>query len=163
MKVHIVRTPADQWTTDVLERNERLRHTISADSQGWEAMRRPENCDIGTFDAADATHLLVIDGDELVGSSRRTPLDEPSLLQTVFSGLMHDDLPASPSHGADWTRFCARLDRREGWRRAPESAALFCATKRALGDARRAMGTSNPLPAGPVRRLPAPIDLPLLH
>jgi acyl-homoserine lactone synthase len=127
MKVHIVRTPADRVSIDLLERNYRLRHTIFVDLQGWEALRRPDCRDVDAFDTADATHLLLTDGDELVGGSRFTPLDKPNLLQTVFSGLVQGNLPASPSLGADWTRFYVRPDRREGRRRAPESAALFCA------------------------------------
>jgi len=127
MKVHIVRKPVDRYCLDLLERNYRLRHRIFVDLQGWEAIRRPDQRDVDAFDTDDATHLLLTDGDELVGGSRFTPLDKPNLLQTVFSGLVQDDLPASPSLGADWTRFYVRPDRREGRRRAPESAALFCA------------------------------------
>jgi len=127
MKVHIVRAPADSYSIDLLERNYRLRHTIFVDMQGWEAIRRPDRRDVDAFDTDDATHLLLTDGDDLVGGSRFTPLDRPNLLQTVFSGLVQGELPASPSLGADWTRFYVRPDRREGRRRAPESAALFCA------------------------------------
>lgn len=97
------------------------------DLQGWEAIRRADGRDVDEFDTADATHLLLTDGDELVGGSRLTPLNKPNLLQTVFSGLVHGDLPGPPSYGADWTRFYVRPDRREGRRRAPEFAALFCA------------------------------------
>lgn len=128
MQVHIVRDPVDQTCLDLLEKNYRLRHTIFVDLQGWEALRRPDGRDVDAFDTADATHLLLTDGQDLVGGSRFTPLDKPNLLQTVFSGLVQGDLPASPSLGADWTRFYVRPDRREGRRRAPESAALFCAT-----------------------------------
>jgi acyl-homoserine lactone synthase len=127
MRVHIVHRPVDRYCLDLLERNYRLRHRIFVDLQGWEAIRRPDQRDVDAFDTDDATHLLLTDGDELVGGSRFTPLDKPNLLQTVFSGLVQYDLPASPSLGADWTRFYVRPDRREGRRRAPESAALFCA------------------------------------
>lgn len=127
MKVHIVRAPDDRYSLDLLERNYRLRHRIFVDLQGWEAIRRPDQRDVDAFDTDDATHLLLTDGEDLVGGSRFTPLDKPNLLQTVFSGLVQGNLPASPSLGADWTRFYVRPDRREGRRRAPESAALFCA------------------------------------
>lgn len=111
----------------MLERNFRLRHTIFVEMQGWEAIRRPDQRDIDAFDNDDATHLLLVDNDQLVGGSRFTPLDKPNLLQTVFADLVQSPLPAAPSLGADWTRFYVRPDRREGRRRAPESAALFCA------------------------------------
>ena len=126
MQVHIVRRPADRQSFDLLEQNYRLRHKVFVELQGWEALRRSDGRDVDAFDNDDATHILIADGKELVGGSRITPLDRPNLLQTVFHGLVQGDFPADPSLGADWTRFYVRPDRREGRRRAPESAALFC-------------------------------------
>lgn len=126
MQVHIVRAPVSEAHLSLLEENYRLRHKIFAELQGWNALRRPDERDVDAFDNEDATHILLTDGGELVGGSRVTPLDKPNLLQTVFNGLLHGTLPADPSLGADWTRFYVRPDRREGRRRAPESAALFC-------------------------------------
>ncbi|MBJ3786172.1 acyl-homoserine-lactone synthase [Devosia sediminis] len=128
MKLQIIRGLADRQSHDLLEENFRLRHRVFVDMEGWEALRRPDGRDVDDFDNADATHLLMTDtAGKLVGGSRITPLDRPNLLQTVFNGLVHGELPAHPSLGADWTRFYVRPDRREGRRRAPESAALFCA------------------------------------
>lgn len=127
MEVHIVRAPKNGLKNPLLEENFRLRHKIFVDLQGWDALRRVDGRDVDAFDTEDATHILVTDRGELVGGSRVTPLNRPNLLQTVFNGLVHGDLPADPSLGADWTRFYVRPDRREGRRRAPESAALFCA------------------------------------
>lgn len=127
MEVHIVRAPKNGVKNPLLEENFRLRHKIFVDLQGWETLRRVDGRDVDAFDTEDATHILVTDKGELVGGSRVTPLNRPNLLQTVFNGLVHGDLPADPSLGADWTRFYVRPDRREGRRRTPESAALFCA------------------------------------
>lgn len=127
MEVHIVRAPKNGVKNPLLEENFRLRHKIFVDLQGWDDLRRVDGRDVDAFDTEDATHILVTDKGELVGGSRVTPLNRPNLLQTVFNGLVHGDLPADPSLGADWTRFYVRPDRREGRRRAPESAALFCA------------------------------------
>ncbi len=127
MEVHIVRAPKNGVKNPLLEENFRLRHKIFVDLQGWDDLRRVDGRDVDAFDTEDATHILVTDKGELVGGSRVTPLNRPNLLQTVFNGLVHGDLPADPSLGADWTRFYVRPDRREGRRRTPESAALFCA------------------------------------
>lgn len=127
MQVHIIRAPISGVSPQLLEENYRLRHKIFVDLQGWNDLRRPDGRDVDDFDNADATHILLTDGNELVGGSRITPLNRPNLLQTVFNGLLHGSLPADPSLGADWTRFYVRPDRREGRRRSPESAALFCA------------------------------------
>lgn len=127
MKLHIVRSPADRQGRDLLEQNFRLRHRIFVEMAGWSALRRADARDVDAFDNDDATHLLISDSGVVVGGSRLTPLDRPTLLQTVFNGLVQGDFPAHPSLGADWTRFYVHPDRREGRRRAPESAALFCA------------------------------------
>jgi len=127
MKLHIVRKPVDRQGRDLLEQNYRLRHRIFVDLAGWDALRRPDGRDVDEFDNDDATHLLISDSGIVIGGSRLTPLDRPNLLQTVFNGLVQGEFPAHPSLGADWTRFYVHPDRREGRRRAPESAALFCA------------------------------------
>lgn len=127
MKLHIVRNPADRQSCELLEQNYQLRHRVFVEMEGWEALRRPDGRDVDAFDNGDATHLLITDSDgTLVGGSRITPLDRPNLLQTVFNGLVQGEFPDHPSLGADWTRFYVHPDRREGRRRAPESAALFC-------------------------------------
>ena len=105
MQMHIVRTPADRRSRELLEPHYRLRHRIFVELQGWEALRRADGRDVDRFDNADATHLLLTDGGTLVGGSRLPPLDRPNLLQTVFSGLVQGAFPADPSLGADWPRF----------------------------------------------------------
>jgi acyl-homoserine lactone synthase len=127
MKIHVIDANNSVQQADLLDRNYRLRHRIFVGLQGWEAIRRPDGRDIDAFDGPQATHLLLTDGDDLVGGSRFNRLDQPNLLQTVFPDLVKEPLPAPPELGADWTRFYVRPDRREGKRRAPESAALFCA------------------------------------
>lgn len=127
MQVHIVRGRVSDRHAAFLEDNFRLRHRIFVEQQGWHALRGPDALDIDKFDNEHATDILLTDGKQLVGGSRVTPLARPNLLQTVFNGLVQDTLPAGPSLGADWTRFYVRPDRREGRRRAPESANPFCA------------------------------------
>ncbi|WP_157290854.1 acyl-homoserine-lactone synthase [Devosia marina] len=127
MKLHIIRSPADRHDRELLEQNFRLRHRIFVELAGWNSLRRADARDVDDFDNDDATHLLISDSGVVVGGSRLTPLNRPNLLQTVFNGLVQGKLPAHPSLGADWTRFYVHPDRREGRRRAPESAALFCA------------------------------------
>ena len=127
MHIHVLGGADDARNRALLDANFRLRHEVFVERQGWEALRRPDRRDIDEFDNADATHILVTDEHGLAGGSRITPLDKPNLLQTVFNGLVQGNLPAAPWLGADWTRFYVRPDRRQGWRRTPESAALFCA------------------------------------
>lgn len=127
MRIHVVRGEADANSRLLLERNFKLRHQIFVEQQGWEALRRPDKRDVDAYDTDLATHMLVTQDDDLVGGSRFNRLDTPNLLTGVFAHLMESELPGSPSDGVDWTRFYVRPDRRERRRRAPESAALFCA------------------------------------
>ncbi|WP_284338592.1 acyl-homoserine-lactone synthase [Devosia nitrariae] len=127
MKVHLLGAHNRARYGDLLEENYKLRHRIFVDLQGWEAIRRPDQRDVDAFDGPNAAHILVTEDGELVGGSRFNCHDGPTLLQTVFPGLVTEPFPAPPALGADWTRFYVRPDRREGRRRAPESAALFCA------------------------------------
>lgn len=115
MHVHIVRGPADRQSRSLLEHNFRLRHKVFVERQGWEALRRPDGRDVDEFDNADATHILIIDGEDVVGGSRITPLDRPNLLQTVFHGLVQEDLPAIPRLGPIGRAFtCVPIDARAG-------------------------------------------------
>lgn len=127
MRIHVVRGSADANSRLLLERNFKLRHQIFVEQQGWEALRRPDGRDIDAYDTDLATHLLVTLDDELVGGSRFNSLATPNLLTGVFSHLVQQTLPGDLQDGVDWTRFYVRPDRRERRRRAPESAALFCA------------------------------------
>src|SRR5690606_35410064 len=61
MQMHIVRTPADRRSRELLEAHYRLRHRIFVELQGWEALRRADGRDVDRFDNADATHLLLTD------------------------------------------------------------------------------------------------------
>ncbi len=127
MKLHVVRGAADASSRLLLEKNFELRHQIFVEQQGWEDLRRADGRDVDDYDTDLATHLLVTQDDDLVGGSRFNGLDTPNLLTGVFSYLMQAELPGSLEEGVDWTRFYVRPDRRERRRRAPESAALFCA------------------------------------
>lgn len=126
MRVHVINASNSGRYAAELEQNHRLRHRIFVDLQGWEAIRRPDGRDVDEFDNAQATHLLVMDGDEIVGGSRFNPHTSSTLLTGVFPDMMVTGLPDAPERGSDWTRFYVRPDRREGRRRAPEASALFC-------------------------------------
>lgn len=127
MQAEIIRMPADPEGQRLLEENFRLRHQVLIDREGAQAANMPDGRVVDEFDGPGSVHILIIEGSELVGGSRLTPLDRPNLLQTAYSGLVQGDFPDHPSLGADWTHFYVLSDRREGGRRTPESAALFCA------------------------------------
>jgi acyl-homoserine lactone synthase len=127
MQVHVIRAPCAGSHNAFMEENYRLRHAVFVDLEGWNVLRRPDLRDVDRSDTGDMLHLLVTDGDELVGGARLSPLSQRNLLQTEHNGLVHGAFPADYSLGADWTRFDVCPDRREYRRCTPESAALLCA------------------------------------
>jgi acyl-homoserine lactone synthase len=127
MQVEIIRMPADPKRQRLLEENFRLRHQVRIDQEGRQAANMPDGQGVDEFDAPGSVHILIIEGGEMVGGSRLTPLDRPNLLQTAYSGLVQGEFPDHPSLGADWTHYYVLPNRREGGRRTPESAALFSA------------------------------------
>lgn len=127
MQVEIIRMPADPERQRLLEENFRLRHQVLIDREGWQAVNMPDGRVVDEFDAPGSVHILIIEGGEMAGGSRLTPLDRPNLLQTAYSGLVQGEFPDHPSLGADWTHFYVTPNRREGGRRTPGSAALFYA------------------------------------
>lgn len=127
MQVHGIRGPWPGSHNAVMEENYRLRHAVFVDLEGWTVLRRPDLRHVDRSDTGDMLHLLVTNGDELVGGARPSPLSQRNLLQTEHNGLVHGAFPADYSLGADWTRFDVCPDRREYRWSTPESAAFLCA------------------------------------
>jgi len=134
-----VREPDTQNKCDPREADQRLNWGTVLPLRGREALRRADCSDSNTEGAFHA--LLPILG-KRCGRPQTTPLDTPNLLQTIYNRLVLGTFPADSSLGADWTRFKVCLDRREGRRRTPGSAAFFCAM---MDDARGADNLSSHL------------------
>jgi len=109
----------------LLEQNFRHRHKIFVDRLGWEDLRKADQRDVDQFDNADAQHLLLVDGERVLGGARLTPLTNPTLLLSTFTHLIQMPLPGRLEDGLDWTRHYIRFARRNGKRLAPEAAILY--------------------------------------
>jgi acyl-homoserine lactone synthase len=96
---------------ELLEQAYRLRHRVFVDEMGWEAIRRTDGREVDKFDTPDATHILALQNDNVVGYSRLLPTTKPNLLSEVYPHLAHLPIPCDPSI-YEWTRYCVEPKKR---------------------------------------------------
>src|SRR3569833_2805110 len=125
MDVHVV-TPrnASRYASE-LEQNYRLRHRIFVERMHWEALRRADGRDVDQYDDGNATHLLVVRNEQVVGGLRFNSLGGPNLLMGHFSRMVTRPLPGNAWLGADWTRFYV-VERPQPLGPASAAGARYC-------------------------------------
>ncbi len=85
--IHVVTRENRHLYTSRLEEYFRVRHEIYVEERKWEELRRPDGLERDQFDTDDATYLMAIDRDRVVGGVRLVPTDRPTLLSDVFPYL----------------------------------------------------------------------------
>jgi acyl-homoserine lactone synthase len=112
---------------DALNDAYRLRHDVFVEEMGWNALRRSDGLEKDAFDDVHAVHMLLYDGQSLIGYQRMLPTVRPYLLTEVYPDLCDGRAPASPSI-YEWTRFAVRRDHRgDGKGLGPAGAELVLA------------------------------------
>ena len=79
----------------VMERVYRLRHKVFVEGLGWTAIAKPDGRDIDEFDHL-ATHVILMEEDEIIGYMRLLPTTGPHLLRDVLSDLCEGPIPVGP-------------------------------------------------------------------
>ncbi|MGN6684781.1 MAG: acyl-homoserine-lactone synthase [Devosia sp.] len=125
MDVHVVTPLNASLYAGELEQNYRLRHRIFVERMHWEALRRADGRDIDEYDDCNATHLLVVRNEQVVGGLRFNSLGGPNLLMGHFSHMVARPLPANAWLGADWTRFYV-IERPQPLGPSSAAGALYC-------------------------------------
>lgn len=92
----------------------RLRHEIYVVERKWQELARPDGCERDQFDDQNATYVLAIDKDEVVGGSRLIPTTSPHLLSEVFLHLTSVRGLPRAADIYEWTRMFVIKSRREG-------------------------------------------------
>ncbi len=73
MQIEVIeRSQRARWQAP-LGRAFALRHQVFVDGYGWEFLRRPDGLDVDQHDAGDATHVLALDGESVIGHIRLIP------------------------------------------------------------------------------------------
>lgn len=90
----------------------RIRHEIYVEELGWEALRRPDGLERDPFDTDDATYLLAIEENRVVGGSRFTPTTKPHLLSEIFPHLCEVRGVVRAPDIVEWTRMYAIKEKR---------------------------------------------------
>lgn len=103
MRVHVVHANNRALYLDEIEAMHRHRYEVFVEERGWRALESPDRLDIDEFDNTDATYLIVIDQDAVVGSARLIPSWRPNMLKTLFPEYCAGAPPVGPGIW-EWTR-----------------------------------------------------------
>jgi acyl-homoserine lactone synthase len=77
---------------DLMDRVYRLRHDVFVTGLGWTDIAKPDGRDIDEFDHL-ATHVILMEEDEILGYMRLLPSIGPHLLANVLSDLCEGEIP----------------------------------------------------------------------
>ena len=94
--IHIVTRCNKHLYRNELREHFRIRSDIYVPDRRFLAFDRAIPLDIDLFDTLDATYLLLIEGERLVGGSRLIPSTRPHLLSEVFPYLAPRNVPRRP-------------------------------------------------------------------
>ncbi|TFF20838.1 GNAT family N-acetyltransferase [Jiella endophytica] len=124
--VHVVNAENAHLYTDELDQHFRRRHDVFVGRRGWSELQRPDGRDIDEFDDETATHLLIIEGGEVVAGSRLHPHTAPTLLSRKFARLANWQLPPMET-SLDWTRLYVLPRGETAAARMRVSRLMYCA------------------------------------
>lgn len=110
--LHVVNKSNRHLYCAQLEESFRIRHRIYAEGRGWEDIKRPDGRDFDQFDNDDATYLLLLEGQEsegqtrrVLGGSRLIPTLKPHLMSEVFPQLANTKPLPRARNVFEWTRY----------------------------------------------------------
>jgi len=112
--IHVITSANRHLYEQELLAHFRLRHEIYVVERKWKELERPDRFERDQFDNQDATYILAVDKDEVVGGSRLIPTTCSHLLSEVFPHLA--SVRGLPRGGDtyEWTRMFVIKARREG-------------------------------------------------
>ena len=124
--IHVV-TAANRHLYELqLHEQFRLRHDVYVGERGWKALARADGLERDQFDNEDATYILSIEGDHVIGGSRLVSTERPNLLSEVFPHLaVVGGVPCDPAI-FEWTRIFVIKARREGGNAGRAAGTVIC-------------------------------------
>ncbi|MFT4117988.1 acyl-homoserine-lactone synthase [Bradyrhizobium sp.] len=112
--IHVISAANRHLYEDVIERHFRVRHEIFVEERKWEALRRPDGCDIDAYDNEDAIYLLALENRRVLGGSRLYPTTKPTMMSEVFPHLAAVRGCPVGALVWEWSRFFVARERRDG-------------------------------------------------
>lgn len=102
--LHVVNKINRHIYKDKLEEQFRIRHDIYVKQRKWMALDREDGREIDQFDNEDATYLLLIENNKVIGGSRFVPTVKPHLSSEVFPFLANIKGVQRGENIVEWTR-----------------------------------------------------------
>jgi acyl-homoserine lactone synthase len=110
--------------SEALQQMFKLRHALLVEERGWEDLRKTDGLERDQFDGPDATYLLAMHEDMVIGSVRMMPTAGPHLLSDVFPHLVADSMVPRADDIWEMTRICVQKEFRYSRTRTPVIADL---------------------------------------
>ena len=102
--IHVVKKYNRALYQEQIEQQHRIRYDIYVKQRKWMALDRPDGREIDQFDNDDATYLLMLEGDRVIGGSRFVPTTKPHLMSEVFAFLANVRGVQRGHNIVEWTR-----------------------------------------------------------
>ena len=124
--IHLVTAENRHLYEAEIEQHYRIRHDIYIAERKWQGLLSHDGIERDQFDTADATYLLAIEQERVVGGLRVLPTTKPHLLSEVFPQLAEvKGLPRAPDI-VECTRLFAVKERRNGWNHGALVGQIVC-------------------------------------
>lgn len=124
--IHVVTAANKHLYERELQAQFRIRHDVYVGERGWKALARADGLERDQFDNDDATYVLSIEGDRVIGGSRLVSTTRPNLLSEDFPHLAAIGGVPCDSAIFEWTRIFVIKERREGRNAGRAAGAVMC-------------------------------------
>lgn len=102
--IHVVTKENRSIYQAQMEEQFRIRHDIYVKQRKWMALDRPDGREMDQFDNGDATYLLMLEDNRVIGGSRFVPTTKPHLMSEVFAFLANVRGVPRGHDIVEWTR-----------------------------------------------------------
>ncbi|MCB8821669.1 acyl-homoserine-lactone synthase [Microvirga rosea] len=111
--VHVITAENRSSYRTILDTYFQARHEVFVKERGWRALDRGDGRDIDAYDNDNATYLLALEGDRVVGGLRLYPTMLPHMISEAFPQLVHGRILRG-HHVLECTRYFVVRQRRMG-------------------------------------------------
>lgn len=112
--IHVVNADNKVYYADILEEYYRLRHRVFVEERGWRELERPDGREIDVYDNDNATYLIALDNERVVGGLRLYPTLLPHMISEAFPDLARERGILSGPSILECTRYFVIKERRTG-------------------------------------------------
>lgn len=131
MRIEVIEPSNRLQRAEILTQAFALRHRVFVEDHGWEFLRRHDGLDIDRHDDGQATHIIALDGDRLLGHARLIP---GGYLVIARADPERVSETAGSNDIFGLSRFCVSPDIEDSQSRQAVTIALFQTALRCLMD-----------------------------